>query len=292
MVEALQLRVGQQLHGFGAQRLWPLKVRDASAHVNQTRPRLGAVAAHVLKALNWLHVLLWLALLLALLPRCGDFHSAGPSSELVPRWPQLASPQAPRSARGRPRRVRRRRARLAQQRRSCAVKQPRGGGQRSDHTGRGGLVSPLQQLPRVRPRKQRRGPTSSGAPPQAAVGTFRRNGSAPMCWATRHGWLTTRWRIRSSMPRQAVASGSLARPGTALGDDPTNCAREAAEQLKWCAKQALTAVRALRERVRNLGARSVVGSWLAGGGVPETRHTQGVCAPGRRGRRRGRWRAH
>ena len=37
--------------------------------VNRTRPRLGAVAALVLKALNWLRVL-WLALLLALLPRC------------------------------------------------------------------------------------------------------------------------------------------------------------------------------------------------------------------------------
>ena len=36
-------------------------------HVNRTR--LGAVAALVLKALNWLRVL-WLALLLALLPRC------------------------------------------------------------------------------------------------------------------------------------------------------------------------------------------------------------------------------
>jgi hypothetical protein len=33
------------------------------------RTRLGAVAALVLKALNWLRVL-WLALLLALLPRC------------------------------------------------------------------------------------------------------------------------------------------------------------------------------------------------------------------------------
>jgi hypothetical protein len=50
-----------------ARRLWPLKVRDASAHVNRTR--LGAVAARVLEALNWLRVL-WLALLLALLPRC------------------------------------------------------------------------------------------------------------------------------------------------------------------------------------------------------------------------------
>ena len=69
MVEALPIVVGQKVRGFGAQRLWPLKVRDASAHVNRARPRLGAVAALVLQALNWLRVL-WLALLVALLPRC------------------------------------------------------------------------------------------------------------------------------------------------------------------------------------------------------------------------------
>jgi hypothetical protein len=196
----------------------------------------------------------------------------------VPRPPQLASPPAPRSARGRPRRFRRRCARLAQQRRSCAAKQPRGGGRRPDHPGPGGGVSPLQQPPCARPHKQRRGPTSSG-------GHFSplQLGAAVLGDAARvaDNALSDSRLYAARLEAQAAASGSLARLATALAYDPVNCAREAAEQLKWCAKQAPAAARALRKRVGNRGARSVVRSWCtgAGGGIPETRHTQGVCAP-------------
>jgi hypothetical protein len=168
------------------------------------------------------------------------------------------------------------------------MKQPRGGGRRPGHPGRGGLVSPLQQPPRARPHKQRRGPTRSGghfSPLQlgaAVLGDAARVADNalldPRLYAA---WLEA----------QAAAFGSLARPATALADDPANCAREAAEQLKWCAKQAPAAARALRERVRNPGAER--GRELARGGVvawwvSETRHMQGVCAPRRCGRRR--WR--
>jgi hypothetical protein len=83
------------LHGFGAQTVAFEGARRLGAREpDAAAAGRGAVAVRVLEVLNWLRVL-WPALLLALLPRCWDFHRAGPSGELVPRPPQLASPQAP-----------------------------------------------------------------------------------------------------------------------------------------------------------------------------------------------------
>jgi hypothetical protein len=77
---------------------------------------------------------------------------------------------------------------------------------------------------------------------------------------------------------QAATAGSLARPATALADDPANYAREAAMQLKWCAKQAPAAARALHERVRNPEAKC--GSWRAGAGwvSRDAAHARGLRA--------------
>jgi hypothetical protein len=63
---------------------------------------------------------------------------------------------------------------------------------------------------------------------------------------------------------QAATAGSLARPATALADDPANYAREAAMQL--------------RERVRNPGAKC--GSWRAGAGwvSRDAAHARGLRA--------------
>jgi hypothetical protein len=53
---------------------------------------------------------------------------------------------------------------------------------------------------------------------------------------------------------KAATAGSLARPATALADDPANTAREAARQLNWCVKQASVAARASLGRVCSPGA--------------------------------------
>lgn len=81
---------------------------------------------------------------------------------------------------------------------------------------------------------------------------------------------------------QAATAGSLARPATALADDPANYAREAAMQLKWCAKQAPVAARALRERVRNPGAKCEMARG-GGAGSPRRGTRKGLARHGAAG---------
>jgi hypothetical protein len=233
--------------------LW--RARDAAARVNQARPRLGATAALVLQALDWLLVL-WLALLLALLPRCWDCRrTAGPSGELVPRWPQLALRRKHLEAL-----VADRVVSAADALGLCSG--PTTGPSSSRGAADDGLAAPAAAGAfRRGSGRLARGPASSGghfSPLRlgaAALGDAARVADDALSDPRLHAaWLEA----------QAAAADALARLAAALREDPANCARDAAERLTWCAKQAPAAARALRDRVRRRGARDVASELARG----------------------------
>lgn len=239
--------------------LW--RLRDAWERASEARPWLNATAALVLQALDWLLVL-WLALLLAILPSCSVPDTSSPNSELVPRWPELA--------------LRRKHLETLVADRVVSAADAlglRGSAAGGDSGGSAPVPRSSSSLGAAS--------DGTGAPAAATTGTFvfRRchsclerlpSSSSGHFSPLRLGLAALSDAARTtddalSDPRvhaawlevQAAATDAFARLVAALAEDPAACAYEALEQLRWFKQRAPAAANALYDNVCARGLRCV-----------------------------------